>query len=520
MSRGKPIAPPLPQNAAAERAILGAVLLDNKYLTECEELRPIDFFAPTAGGDSEHRVIFTAMRAMREAGMAIDLLTLTDHLDRGKQLSRAGGAAYIAGLIDGLPATTNIAHWIELVREKARLRSLAHAAQAVYSGTFDATANSDELLTRFRDATVAVAKSHTNGHHDYGQLGYPLSEFLMHDFPVYEHLIPGLIPAHSNVLLFARPHHLKSYLTLGLALAGACGGTQLGMLNIPRPFRTIVVQIEEESGELQTRLRNLLLCDQFKNMDPDNLWIVDRNSFRVPAMTTGQSEIRGFSPQWISWFTHRATEFKPDLIIYDVLRRFFVGHGDPNSPEDSSRFLEDLDLIRERIGCSNMLVAHDRKSEGDLFSGASGSANFVGWAGGAIMRTQHKKEDRKKGTASVELEVDVKLGRSIDECRLVAEFIPRGETTVIHRLRLEPLEAGEDVREIKQALGPEWTVLDLAGHMGVHRKNAWERMKFWWAEGTIEKVNDGKRGRGGSLARWKFINDELDTPPVHIRHVQ
>lgn len=506
----QPLAKELPHNVDAERSVLGAILLDNSLLQiAAAKLNPNDFFV------RQHQVLFAEMRAMAEDNIPIDLVSLTDRLNNTMQLPKAGGGVYIAELVDGVPRITHVEHYAQIVKDHAQRREIIEAMRVAQQQALDGTLDPGDVAETVK-RRLTMMPNGKNGHgHDYGKLGYSLTEFIGHNFPMYEHLIPGMVPARSNVLLFAKPHHIKSYLTLGLALSGAQGGTCMGLLEIPRPFRTAVIQIEEEGGDLQQRFKELLNCDQFSEIDSRNLWIIDRDSFQVPPQGNRPS-IRGFSDEWISWFTTRAKEFKPDLIIYDVMRRFFVGHGDPNSPEDSSQFLEQLDTIRDTLGCSNLLVHHEKKGEGDLFTASSGSGNFAGWAGGAIIRLQRKKEDRTKGVASVEVEVDVKLGRSLPECRLVADFAGG----VIRSIRLQNLEDDEDIREIRQALGYEWTVLDLAGHLGVHRKNAWTRMKDWWKDGKIEKVGEGKPGRGGSLARFRFVDTTSeDFPPVAIRRI-
>jgi len=68
---------PLPNNLDAERSVLGAILLDNNALNPAiEHLRPEDFFL------DQHRRVFTQMIALGEVQQAIDLVTLTEELNR------------------------------------------------------------------------------------------------------------------------------------------------------------------------------------------------------------------------------------------------------------------------------------------------------------------------------------------------------------------------------------------------------------------------------------------------------
>src|SRR5947209_16735366 len=112
---------PLPNNLDAERSVLGAILLDNHVLnTAVETLRPEDFFL------DQHRQVFTQMIALGESQQAIDLVTLTEELNRKGELEASGGAPYLASLADGMLKVSNIEHYARIVKEKAILRKLIH----------------------------------------------------------------------------------------------------------------------------------------------------------------------------------------------------------------------------------------------------------------------------------------------------------------------------------------------------------------------------------------------------------
>src|SRR5215472_14319837 len=97
---------PLPQNVDAERSVLGAILIENHALNAAiEKLKPEDFFSDA------HRRIFSCMIQLGEAQQAIDLVTLTDQLQRKGELEPAGGAAYISQLLDGAYRISNLDHY-------------------------------------------------------------------------------------------------------------------------------------------------------------------------------------------------------------------------------------------------------------------------------------------------------------------------------------------------------------------------------------------------------------------------
>src|SRR5262245_63433952 len=88
----------LPHNLDAEKSILGSILLENRALNQAQELlREDDFYR------EGHRRIFRAMSTLRERSAVIDLVTLKNELTRCGDLDGAGGAAYVASLVDGVP---------------------------------------------------------------------------------------------------------------------------------------------------------------------------------------------------------------------------------------------------------------------------------------------------------------------------------------------------------------------------------------------------------------------------------
>ncbi len=112
----------IPQEA--ERAIVGAIMLDNdSYFRTCESLTAADF------GFSQNRLIYRVAAEMLTAGAPVDLITISAELRARNQLKAAGGDAYLASLTEGLPMRSNIASYVEMVRDCSRRRRMIANAQ-------------------------------------------------------------------------------------------------------------------------------------------------------------------------------------------------------------------------------------------------------------------------------------------------------------------------------------------------------------------------------------------------------
>ena len=131
----------LPNNLEAERSVLGAILLDDKaFLTVFESLKPEDFYLES------NRKIFERMVHLLNISRPIDLITLKEELQKANELEAAGGAAYLAGLTDGLPRALNIEYYAAIVKEKSTLRRLIRVANEIMARGYRDDDTAEEIL--------------------------------------------------------------------------------------------------------------------------------------------------------------------------------------------------------------------------------------------------------------------------------------------------------------------------------------------------------------------------------------
>jgi replicative DNA helicase len=169
-----------PQNIEAEQMVLGAILIENDSINKVvETLSPDDFYKDT------HSRIFSVMLDMFETGEAIDLITLTEAL-RGKiGLESVGGASYLAYLVSLVPTAANIRNHARIVREKAVLRRLIHAATDIITQSYEdsrTVENIDELLDRAERSIFEIAQNKIK------DAFVPLKKIVGHSFAIVERL--------------------------------------------------------------------------------------------------------------------------------------------------------------------------------------------------------------------------------------------------------------------------------------------------------------------------------------------
>lgn len=149
----KPAGESFPHNLDAERSVLGAILLDNHCLpVALERLEPEDFFT------SLHVHIFSAMVALHEKQIPIDVVTLMEELEHTKDLEAAGGIGYLSQLADDLPRITNVEHYARIVKDKSILRALVYTATAIGNQALAADETSDDILLRAKELLNKLAE--------------------------------------------------------------------------------------------------------------------------------------------------------------------------------------------------------------------------------------------------------------------------------------------------------------------------------------------------------------------------
>jgi replicative DNA helicase len=119
-----------PQNISAEQATLGSIILDKDSILSCIEiLKSEDFYR------NAHQTIYQCALDLFEKNQAVDLVTLTEELNKRKQLEEVGGASYLTTLMGSVPTAANVVYYAKIVEQKAILRKLInHATQIVTMG--------------------------------------------------------------------------------------------------------------------------------------------------------------------------------------------------------------------------------------------------------------------------------------------------------------------------------------------------------------------------------------------------
>ena len=121
---------PLPHSRDAERAVLGCILIDpDLYPKAAGIITERDFY------HEAHRRIWSAIASLR--GQQIDILTVSERLASSGELERSGGRAYLAGLVDEIPALNHVTKYARIVRQNAVARAVVAEATKLSTAAMD-----------------------------------------------------------------------------------------------------------------------------------------------------------------------------------------------------------------------------------------------------------------------------------------------------------------------------------------------------------------------------------------------
>ena len=244
-----------PQNLEAEKAVLGAILLDNQALYKAlEVISPDEFYLP------KHRRIFEAMiTLLTEQNQVVDLVTLSDHLQHAGALEAVGGSAYLTDLAQAVAPAASVTYHAKLIHETGINRILINVSTEIVTRGYEGTKRVDELLDYAERNIFGIAERRLK--RSFSPMGAVVTDTVEHINKLYEQKekITGIPTGFSDlndktaglqpsdlIVVAGRPSTGKTSLALGMALHAA--------LHSSRPSKVAIFSLEMSKEQLCMRL--------------------------------------------------------------------------------------------------------------------------------------------------------------------------------------------------------------------------------------------------------------------------
>ncbi|MEY2718906.1 MAG: replicative helicase [Bacteroidota bacterium] len=253
-----------PHSTDAEVAVLGAMLLDKEAVPKVVEILDAECFY-----HDKHIRIYNAMMAMFERGVTIDLVSLTDQLQRDGMLEQVGGMFARTELTVRTVSAANVENHARIVLERFLKRQLIRVASEIVRDCYDETTDALDEVDRAEQRIFDVAEkrlrrsysgmkkltkdaiekifSMASKEND-GITGVPTG------FTQLDQLLSGLQPS-DLVIVAARPSMGKTAFALSIAREASRKGKSVGVFSLEMSAQQLVLRLI--SADAQIGLQSL-----------------------------------------------------------------------------------------------------------------------------------------------------------------------------------------------------------------------------------------------------------------------
>jgi hypothetical protein len=338
------------QADAAERAVLGALLIDPTLIQSVGDLPASDFYRP------HHETIYAAIREAVDSGDRVCQLVVMEVLKRRGQLTTVGGAAYLHELERCTPSVGSAGYYARLVKTAATRRTLLQHAVALRQAclsvdledALDRAAEISISINAVADGIPAKGDDPMTGLHELGEFAAQATDY-SHDW-----VIPGLLERMDRVVVVASEGGGKTTWARAVATMLGQGIHPLNPnLRIPAK-RALIVDLENPPALIRRKARHLVdaaAASQVGGWTTDRVWLWSR---------PGGLNLRKASDAAL--LDRVVSHVRPALICLGPLYKAAQGGGD-RGEQVASETAAALDRIREKHGCALWLEHHAPMSQ-------------------------------------------------------------------------------------------------------------------------------------------------------------
>ncbi|MGH1426387.1 MAG: replicative DNA helicase [Arenicella sp.] len=143
-----------PQAIDAEQSLLGSLMLDSHIIDEVEsEIEGRDFYR------SDHQKVFNAIQTLSKRDEAIDVITVSEELEKSGKLKEIGGLAYLSSLAKNTPNSGNVVSYAKIVRENAILRRLIETSNDIIEKSYHPDGDKYDAILDYAEQRILEIKN-------------------------------------------------------------------------------------------------------------------------------------------------------------------------------------------------------------------------------------------------------------------------------------------------------------------------------------------------------------------------
>jgi len=347
-----------PNSLEAEQSLVGGLMLDALAWDKVADVITSDDFYR-----KDHRLIYSSIASLVNAGSPCDVVTVSEHLDGRGELDNAGGLEYVAKLANETAGAANARSYAKIIRERSTLRSLISAGNEIAGSAFSTDGReAAEVLEDAERLIFEIAEKGSRGKKGFKSLKEILPATvdridLLHQsdgditgistgFSEFDKLTAGLQPG-DLVIIAGRPSMGKTTLAVNIAENAAIGAkVPTAIFSMEMPAEQLAFRMISSLGRVdQTHLRT--------GNFPDEDW--SRINTAVQLMSDAPvyiDDTPGLSPSEIRARARRLQrEHGLGLIVVDYLQLMQVPGNTENRATEISEISRGLKALAKEMSC-------------------------------------------------------------------------------------------------------------------------------------------------------------------------
>ena len=351
----------VPHSREAEEAVLGSVMINpESYYDVAQFLQGDDFYIV------RNKWVWEAFTRLHERRNPIDILTVSEELDRASQLADIGGPAYLTTLVNQVPSSLHAEAYGHIIEQNAIRRRMLTAANEIANLAYNQEQTVDTVIDEAEKAIFGISERRMR--HDLQPIQQVLSDYYDHIDEISQRTdeifgVPtGLIDLDqilgglqkSDLLIIAgRPGMGKTGFLLGVAKNAAQKHKKhVAIFSLEMSSEQLVQRlISQETGIDSQRLRTGKLNDDewplftqaIESLSNTHIYLDD-----TPALTPLQLRTK---------CRRLAMEYQLDLVIVDYLQLMTGDTRNDNRVQEVSYISRNLKVLARELNVPVLTAA-------------------------------------------------------------------------------------------------------------------------------------------------------------------
>ncbi|MCE2391987.1 MAG: replicative DNA helicase [Proteobacteria bacterium] len=353
----------IPADHEAERAVLGAILLDHESLYKVQDkLEAQSFDLP------RHRILYQSCLDLAGKQQAIDLVTLRNHLQESQQLEAVGGVGQLAQIADAVPTAAHVEHHARIVRDKHLARSLIRSCEQIASRGYDGQPIEELIELAERDVLRVAQGSVDVGFTSMSQEIKPTFEYIQKvqsgelmgvrtGYEKLDRMTGGLNPG-DLVVLAARPSMGKTALALDIARNHTVNdGGCVAFFSLEMSKQHLVLRLLLAEAQLDNaRFKNSMLSERdFRALTRAASTLQDQSLYFDDSAAVNVSDIAAKARRLY-------LENPPSLIVIDYIQLMQGRSGWERREQEVADISRSLKLLSKDLGAPVIALSQLNRS--------------------------------------------------------------------------------------------------------------------------------------------------------------